>query len=337
MELWQFLMYCHPIPLKNHLNLIGLVLGRKRRTNKHLPVNVYLRRGRYQLRFTDGTAKTFQTLDELLPAWAAEYGDQIGNRFKDVQLDYRAKVLPTKAASTRKEYNKALVNLTDVFGPVAIDQIRPMHIYQYQDGRAAEGAKVTVNREIAVLSGVFNHAIRLGHIDFNPCRQVRRRPEKPRDRYVTDDELAIVYGLASEWMQRAIRIVCITGIRLGDLCRIGPDNHVEDGFLYQQGKTGRKILIEWTDELREAAQRPPVSYEGFSTAWQRLMKKAMTKGIKNEDGTYTKLQERFTFHDLRAKAGSEAIDWRLLGHTDRHTFERIYNRKPVRIKNESHN
>jgi len=81
------------------------------------------------------------------------------------------------------------------------------------------------------------------------------------------------------------------------------------------------MLIEWTEALKEAAQRPPVSYEGFTSAWQRLIKKAALKG----------LQERFTFHDLRAKAGSEAIDWRLLGHTDRQVFERIYNRKPVKI------
>jgi integrase len=64
-----------------------------------------------------------------------------------------------------------------------------------------------------------------------------------------------------------------------------------------------------------------VSYEGFTTAWQRLQRKAAQNG----------LQERFTFHDLRAKAGSEALDWRLLGHTDRRLFEKIYNRLPVKI------
>jgi len=296
-------------------------LGRKRKTQKHLPKNVYLRRGRFQVRYRDGHAQTFAHLETALQAWAVEYGDAVGETFKDVQLDYRGKVLPTKAKSTQKEYRKALDRLVGVFGPNRLQDIRPVHIYQYQDERAARGAKVIVNRDIAVLSAVFNHGIRLGHVDLNPCRQVRRRPEKPRTRYVTDEELAIVYNLASDWMQRAIRMVCITGIRLGDLCQIGPQNHTIEGFLYQQGKTGRKILIEWSDTLREAAQAPPVSYEGFTSAWQRVMKKALQKG----------LQERFTFHDLRAKAGSEAIDWRLLGHTDRSVFERIYNRKPVKI------
>lgn len=291
---------------------------------------MYLRRGKYQLRLRDGHAITFVSLDTALQAWAVEYGDAVGETMHDVIISYRAKDLPRLAQSTQKEYRKALDRLDAVFGPNRVKDIRPVHIYQYQDARAAQGASVTVNRDIATLSGVFNHAVKLGHIDFNPCRQVRRKPEKPRDRYVTDEELAIVYGLASDWMQRAIRMACITGIRLGDLMRISDANITPEGFLYQQGKTGRKMLIEWTDALRDAAQRPPVSYEGFTSAWQRLIKKAVETGLESGD-EFIKLQERFTFHDLRAKAGSEAIDWRLLGHTDRQVFERIYNRKPVKI------
>jgi integrase len=282
---------------------------------------VYVRRGRYQLRRTDGTARTYQTLDEVLVAWAAEYGGVVGDLIDAIISDYRIHILPTKARSTQVEYSKALKRLSVVFGTIRLRDLRPVHVYRYQDLRAEEGAKVLVNREIAVLSALCNHGVKLGHADYNVCKQVRRRPEKPRDRYVTDQELAIVYGLASDWMKRAIRMACITGIRLGDLVRITDENRTEEGFYYRQGKTGRKMLIEWTEPLWEAAYAPPVSYEGFTTAWQRLQKKALEKG----------LQERFTFHDLRAKAGSEAIDWRLLGHTDRGTFERIYNRKPIKI------
>jgi len=260
-------------------------------------------------------------MDTALQAWAAEYGDSVGDTMHDVMLSYRAKVLPNLAESTQKEYRGALKRLDAVFGSSRVKDIRPVHVYQYQDARVSRGAKVTVNRDVATLSGVFGYAIKLGHIDFNPCKQVRRKPEKPRDRYVTDEDLAIVYGLASDWMKKAIRMACITGIRLGDLMRISAENITPEGFLYRQGKTGRKMLIEWTDAIRDAAEKPPVSYEGFTSAWQRLIKKAIDKGLR----------ERFTFHDLRAKAGSEAIDWRLLGHTDRHTFERIYNRKPVKI------
>ena len=40
------------------------------------------------------------------------------------------------------------------------------------------------------------------------------------------------------------------------------------------------------------------------------------------------LAERFTFHDIRAKAGSDIdAESRLLGHLDKRTFHRVYRRK----------
>lgn len=300
-------------------------MPRTRKTNKHLPQHVYIRRGKYQLRYRDGHSKLFDSLEDVLIEWGAEYGRTTGEKVNDIITDYKIKVLPTKAPRTQKDYKDALDRLQLVFGNMRLRDLRPVHVYKYQDARAAQGAKVHVNREVAVLSVICAHGVRLGHTDYNICKQVRRRPEKPRERYVNNAELFIVYNLATEWMQKAISLTVITGIRLGDIFRIGPDNCTADGFQYQQGKTGRKLLIEWDDAgiLKGCAARPPVSYHGFTTAWQRLMGKALQMG----------LEDRFTFHDLRAKAGSDADDWRLLGHTDRTTYERIYNRAPVRIMN----
>lgn len=39
-------------------------------------------------------------------------------------------------------------------------------------------------------------------------------------------------------------------------------------------------------------------------------------------------EDRFTFHDLRAKAGSDSVDGKLLGHADQRTLNRHYRRKP---------
>lgn len=296
-------------------------MPRKRKTNKHLPAHVYIRRGRYQLRYKNGRAKNFDTVDECLVAWAREYDCSQSDLISDIITDYRATVLPTKAIKTQKEYAPSLDRLNKACGHFRLSELRPKDVYQYQAARASGGAGVAANRDIAVLSVVCAHGVRLGHADRNVCREVRRYTERPRKRYVTDEEVEIVYGLASEWMKRAIRLVCLTGMRLQDLWSFSQESMTDEGLLYEQEKTGRRMLMVWTDELRWCAKRPPVSYEGFTTAWQRLMRKALDNG----------LEERFTFHDLRAKAGSESEDWRILGHTDRRTFERIYNRKPVRI------
>ena len=45
------------------------------------------------------------------------------------------------------------------------------------------------------------------------------------------------------------------------------------------------------------------------------------------------IKERFTFQDLRAKAGSDAEDnaQKLLGHANAATTKRVYERKPAKV------
>ena len=62
--------------------------------------------------------------------------------------------------------------------------------------------------------------------------------------------------------------------------------------------------------------------DGFRTLWQKLMRKALETNA---------IAERFTFHDLRAKAGSDSNDDRLLGHQDVRTLNRHYKRKATRV------
>ena len=293
-------------------------MGRKRLKNRHLPQHGYIRRGRYQLRHRDGHARTFDTLEACIREWAVEYGGATSDLIRDIVLDFRAHQLPKRAGKTRIEYAAALDRLSGVYGHMRLRDLRPVHVYKYLERRP----RVAGNRDLAVLSVLCAYGVSRGHADENPCKQVRRNPEKPRRRYVTDAELLLVVDLAPEWLQRAMWLACETGMRLGDIYRIGPGNFTSEGFLYEQSKTGRKLLLPWTDTLRDCARKPPVSYSGFGSAWQRLMRKAVQNGLR----------ERFTFHDLRAKAGSEAVDWRRLGHTDRKTFERIYNRKPIRVE-----
>lgn len=55
------------------------------------------------------------------------------------------------------------------------------------------------------------------------------------------------------------------------------------------------------------------------------MNKALEEGL---------IKERFTFHDLRAKAGSDAEEnaQKLLGHASAVTTKRVYERKPSVVK-----
>ena len=66
---------------------------------------------------------------------------------------------------------------------------------------------------------------------------------------------------------------------------------------------------------------------GWDSMWQRFMDRVLTE---------TKVQERFTEHDLRAKCASDAGSLEharaLLAHADSRLTERVYRRKPERVK-----
>jgi hypothetical protein len=55
--------------------------------------------------------------------------------------------------------------------------------------------------------------------------------------------------------------------------------------------------------------------------WNRVMRKHIENG-----------GEHFTYHDIRAKAGSETEDDQLLGHDDPRTMKRHYKRRPLKVK-----
>ena len=62
--------------------------------------------------------------------------------------------------------------------------------------------------------------------------------------------------------------------------------------------------------------------KGFDSIWRRFINKALKE---------TKLSERFTEHDLRAKVASDTETEnarKLLGHANIEVTERVYRRKP---------
>ena len=66
---------------------------------------------------------------------------------------------------------------------------------------------------------------------------------------------------------------------------------------------------------------------GWDSMWQHFMERVLKE---------TKVEESFTEHDLRAKCASDAETLEharaLLSHADGRTTERIYRRKPERVK-----
>lgn len=254
---------------------------------------------------------------------------------------YVREVLPQKSPATRQAQEAQVINLKRSFGRMAPGEIRPVDVAAYHDARGKD-APVMANRELSLLSHVFKHALRWGIVERNPCIGLGRHKETPRTRYVTDKEFLQVYRRAPIQVRAMMRLARLTGQRESDLLRLRHADLLKDGIAFTQGKTGKKLIVTWTKALRAAerfckslpgptsltgrwlihkADGEKYTTSGFQTAWQKLMRRIQEEKL-----------ERFTFHDLRAKAASDSDDGKMLGHADAATLRRVYRRLPERVR-----
>lgn len=311
-----------------------------------------------------------KSLPEAYRAWSKLLGEIEKTQTIAQLLDrYALEVIPDKAAKTRTNNTYALKRLRIAFGHIPIAQIEPRHLYQYRDLRSkkeehekgrATGGVVAANREIRLMSHVFTKAVEWGCINRHPFKgQIIMGGEKPRTRYIEDWEIVECLALPPKSddggvkaIQGYIRLKLLMGLRRGDLLRLTEAQLKEDGIHVTTSKTGKPIVYEWSDELRAAIEiakdaRPvhicPWLFcnrygqgylnettgdaHGWNSMWQRFMKRMLKE---------TELKQRFTDHDLRAKVSSDADGLEharaLLAHADSRITQRVYRRKPERVK-----
>lgn len=303
-------------------------MGKRRKKDKHLPRRVYNKHGAfYFVTYENKWIRLGETEPEMLRALADLDNPSSGTMSK-VLTRYANEVLPTKGIKTQKDQRKQLERLRRAFGHMSPRHIRPSHIAAYMDKRSA---KVSANREVALLSHAFKKAIRWGYLDINPCASVERHTERPSREYVEDEQFMAAYRDAPPPIRYAMAIAYLTGQRQADVLNLHRRQFSDEGITFIQAKTGMGVLVKWSPALTRAVNRalnygtPSIGYvihdgkgnkyspSGFQSAWQRLM----------VGKTY-----RFKFMSIRAKARTDGEDKGLLGHADPEKMARIYQRKP---------
>ncbi len=227
-------------------------------------------------------------------------------------MRYMIEIAPRKKASTYQCNKLSSKMLIKVFSKMPAHAVQPTHIAQYLDSRGIT-AKVRANREISLLSHMYSLAMRWGMASSNPCRGVAKHKEIGRSRYIMDSEFAAVKNIASELIATVMDFAYITALRKGDILRLRLEQITDEGIWIMQSKTGAKQLYQWTDSLREVVDRAmklkrpksqylfcnmqskPYTDSGFKAMWQRVQVKWAEQG-----------GNRFTFHDIRAKAITDA-------------------------------
>jgi len=264
-------------------------------------------------------------------------GGEIKSRkgtFEELANEYIIHEMPNKSKASQDSQKFFLKKLRTVFGDMLLTNINSTHIASYLD---KSPKKVAANREINLMSAIFNKGIRWGYCTANPCLGVARNKEQSRSRYITDDELRFLRNNAPPQLKCIIDLAYITGLRRGDILKIqklkptkvgAKDSpaYIDNDFLFvQQGKTGKRLKYQLAGMLKIVIERslelshPSSPYlfntrEGkhytkssFDSVWRRFINKLDVHDLH--------------FHDLRAKAATDAkkngLDaQKLLGHAD---------------------
>lgn len=334
--------------------------------NKGLPKRWKFQHGAYYYRVPPGLEKLWdgkkmfrlgKTTPEAYRTWAQrlEHLDEVKTVGQLLER-YSLEVIPTKAPATQTGNYQQLEKIRTVFGDMTLQTIEPQDIYKYVDKR---GKLSAARKEIAILSHALTKAVEWGYIKQHPFKgEVRLEGEKPRTRYIEDWEVIECLKLPSmrkrgsvQSIQAYIGIKLLTGMRRGDMLRLRVSDLGDVGIRVNTNKTGKPLIYEWSEELRAAVDLAlstrPIQFspflfcnknglgyvnektgkaEGWNSMWQRFMDRVLSE---------TKVTERFTEHDLRAKCASDAKTLEharaLLAHTDVKLTQRVYRRKPERV------
>jgi hypothetical protein len=276
-----------------------------------------------------------------------------------------------RADSTLAENRREAENLRKAMGHMRVQDIEKADAYEYLDAcllavdqtgqsrpRPEKG-----NKEIALARVILEFGVRTRLIVENPFDGVEKLRTAKRDRFVTDEELA----LAVEVGRRlgGPQHICALALKTAFLClrrsvevraftrdQIKPDGIVWRAAKRQPGQADRYALIEWSGELKatvdEALSIERSKLAGTWYVFGNLRGQRYTKG--GWKATLAKLMDeccaeagrrgigfqRFSLQDCRpmgvseklSKGDADVIDATL--HTSERMVRQVYDRRRVR-------
>lgn len=324
-------------------------VGRQRTKDFDLPRRVYRKNGAFWFVDSQNKWNRLAGLDDY-PGMLKALGALLAsggplNTCELLWAKYQVDVLPKLAKKTQQGRRNDMKQPMIVFGKVDPQIVEPHHIWTFWRDR---GETEQARHEIRAFSALMTYArqvgARTGPENSNPCFDLGLPGAKARDVYVTDEMFYAVHDGAPWQIQRAMELAWSGGLDEGTIIKLERRDVTATGLLFERSKTKKLQAIDGADlveivklALREPPQvrrfivcrwdGKPYQPNGFQIAWQRAVRKAIESGrLKRED--------RYHFHDLRAKAASEAESDEaakdMLGQGDTQVTRKHYRRLPQR-------
>ena len=229
----------------------------------------------------------------------------------DLLSRYANEVTPGKRGAEPERYRIEGL-LRDSLSAMKITTVTGKDIAEWRDQRAKEVAPATVNRDMTVLSHVFEIARKEWGIPIgNPCRDVRRlRPDRPRDRrLVGDEETRLLATIESSgrnpWLKPVVLFALETAMRQGEILALTwADIDLEKPWAkIREAKNGegrvvplstRAVAVLQSVQKKDRGAVFQTTSEAIKQSWQRACKRAAIEDL--------------TFHDLRHEATSRLFE-----------------------------
>jgi integrase len=240
-----------------------------------------------------------------------------------------------KRPATAKEY-VAIVDkyIRPALGTAKVSEVQHLDVDRLHRKISAH-APYRANRMLAVLSKVFNLAIKWNLRADNPSRFVERNPEQPRERYLQGNELSRLRRALDKHDNQAtanvVRLLLLTGARLGETLTarwdafdlrggvwVKPSAHTKQRRAHRVPLNGEavRLLRAMKAEAHEATLFPGVDKDVMERHWRRICAAAGLEDIRLHD-------MRHSYASFLASAGeSLPVIGALLGHTQAQTTAR---------------
>lgn len=319
-------------------------MGRPKTVHKDLPPRMARRKLKgktlYYYVHRDGSRPPLgDDLNVAKLKWAEIENGAIKDTIEKAAEVFKIEYITTKEPKTQVEYNRQIKYLMAVFGKGAFEDVAPKDIRRYLKNRSA---KVAGNREISLFSAFFNWARNEGYTDApNPCAGVDKNKESPRKLYIDDEAYYKVYQHLPEHIQDAMDMAYLTGQRVADVLKMTINDIREENkqrYLYvKQNKTGKEELILIEEDLDQLISR--ILSRKRNATGMHLIQTADGQRVGYDMLRYQFVKARekagvnYQFRDIRAKTASDMEDGTdLLGHTDKKTTKKHYNRKIKKVR-----
>lgn len=212
-----------------------------------------------------------------------------------------------------------------------LDRITPFLIEKYRNERKEKDMvrESSINSDLAILSHLFNTAMKAGILDKNPCKEVKQfKTAQARDRILSKAEIGLLFDKLEGKSRSMVLTSLFAGMRLNEVLRLEwKDIDFNKGLItFTQSKTGKLVSLPLSNYLAgELMNRKngitndrifedkPITRTLVNTYSQHFRKVFRNIGINN-----------FSFHCLRhcfasisSDTGADIVTTKeLLGHSD---------------------